>query len=145
MPGGGMPGGVSDTSGDAVALRAPARPQHRGYIGGGQPPPTMVPQVRPSGLLEGVQDRLHRLGKYPRLRPEEEDLLCHSSIKTVCHFQVRPLPYQYPRQPSPVCPRLPDVAGHRRPVIISVCEHPPEVFELSHRPHFCPIGVERLF
>ena len=33
--------------------------------------------------LEGVQGRLHPLGKYPRLRPEEEDLLCHGSIKAV--------------------------------------------------------------
>ena len=54
VPGGGMPGGVSDTSGDAGALRAPARPRHRGYTGGGQPPPTTVPPVRPSGLQEGA-------------------------------------------------------------------------------------------
>ena len=32
VPGGGMPGGVRDTSGDAGALRAPARPRHRGHI-----------------------------------------------------------------------------------------------------------------
>ena len=55
VTGGGMPGGVSDTSGDAGALCAPARPQHRGYNGGGQPPPTTVPPVRPSGLQEGAQ------------------------------------------------------------------------------------------
>ena len=33
VPGGGMPGGVRDTSGNAGALRAPAHPQHRGHIG----------------------------------------------------------------------------------------------------------------
>ena len=55
VPGGGMPRGVSDTSGDAGALRATARPRHRGYTGGGQPPPTTVPPVRPSGLQEGPQ------------------------------------------------------------------------------------------
>ena len=54
VPGGGMPGGVSDTSGDAGALRAPARPRHRGYTGGGKPHPTTVPPVRPSGLQEGA-------------------------------------------------------------------------------------------
>ena len=54
VPGGGMPGGVIDTSGDAGALCAPSRPQHRGYTGGGQPPPTTVPPVRPSGLQEGA-------------------------------------------------------------------------------------------
>ena len=46
VPGGGMPGGVSNTSGDAGALCAPARPRRRGYTGGGQPPPTTVPPVR---------------------------------------------------------------------------------------------------
>ena len=55
VPGGGMPGGVCDTSGDAGALRAPARPQHRGDFGGGQPPPTTVPLVRPPGIQEGAQ------------------------------------------------------------------------------------------
>ena len=40
-----MPGGVSDTSGDASALRATARPRQRGHFGGGQPPPTTVPPV----------------------------------------------------------------------------------------------------
>ena len=54
VPGGGLPGGVCDTSGDAGALRAPARPRHRGHIGGGQPPPTTVPPVRPPGLQEGA-------------------------------------------------------------------------------------------
>ena len=50
VPGGGMPGGVRDTSGDAGALRAPARPRHRGRIGVGQPPPPAVHPVRPAGL-----------------------------------------------------------------------------------------------
>ena len=45
----------SVTSGDAGALRAPARPRHRGDTGGGQPPPNTVPPVRPSGLQEGAQ------------------------------------------------------------------------------------------
>ena len=31
VPGGGMPRGVIDMSGNAGALRAPAHPQHRGY------------------------------------------------------------------------------------------------------------------
>ena len=52
---GGMPSSVRDMIGDAGALRAPARPQHRGHIGGGQPPPTTVPPVRPAGLQEGAQ------------------------------------------------------------------------------------------
>ena len=39
MPGGDMPGGVGNSSGDAGALCAPARPQHRGDTGGGHPPP----------------------------------------------------------------------------------------------------------
>ena len=51
----GCPGGVRDTSGDAGTLRAPARPRYRGHIGGGQPPPTTVPPVRPAGLQEGAQ------------------------------------------------------------------------------------------
>ena len=55
MPGGEMPGGVGNTSGNAGALCAPARPQHRGDTGGGQPPPTTVPPVRPLGLQEGAQ------------------------------------------------------------------------------------------
>ena len=50
-----MPGGVVNTSGDAGALCAPARPRHRGDTGGGQPTPTMVPPVRPSCLKEGAQ------------------------------------------------------------------------------------------
>ena len=54
MPGVGMPGGVRKTSSDVGELCAPARPQHRGYTGGGQPPPTTVPPVRPSGLQEGA-------------------------------------------------------------------------------------------
>ena len=33
-----MPGGVSNTSGNAGALFAPARPQHCGYTGGGNLP-----------------------------------------------------------------------------------------------------------
>ena len=44
-----------DTRGDAGALRAPARPRHRGPIGGGQHPPTTVPPVRPAGLQEGAK------------------------------------------------------------------------------------------
>ena len=55
MPGGEMPRGVGNTSGDAGALCAPARPQHRGDAGGGQPLPTTVPPVRPPGLHEGAQ------------------------------------------------------------------------------------------
>ena len=55
MPGGEVPGGVGNTSGDAGALCAPARPRHRGDTGGGQPPPTTVPQVQPPGLQEGAQ------------------------------------------------------------------------------------------
>ena len=55
MPGGEMPGGVSNTSSDAGALCAPARPRHRGYTVGGQPLPTTMPPVRPSGLQEGAQ------------------------------------------------------------------------------------------
>ena len=55
MPGGEMPGGVGNTSGDAGALCAPARPRHRGDTGGGQPPPTTVPPVRPPGLQESAQ------------------------------------------------------------------------------------------
>ena len=35
VPGGWMPGGVRDTSGDAGALRAPVRPRHRSHFGGG--------------------------------------------------------------------------------------------------------------
>ena len=54
VPGGGMPGGVSNTGGDAGALCALARPRHRGYLGGGQPPPTTMPPVRPSGIQEGA-------------------------------------------------------------------------------------------
>ena len=50
-----MPGGVGNTSGDAGALCAPARPQHCGDTGGGQPPPTKVTPVRPPGLQEGAQ------------------------------------------------------------------------------------------
>ena len=38
-----------------VSYCAPARPQHRGDTGGGQPPPTTVPPVQPSGLQEGSQ------------------------------------------------------------------------------------------
>ena len=55
VPGGGMPRGVSNTSGNAGALRALACPRHRGHIGGGKPPPTTVPPVRPVGLQEGAQ------------------------------------------------------------------------------------------
>ena len=49
------------------------------------PPPAGQSSCQPPCYpdLEGVQGRLHPLGKYPRLRPEEEDLLCHGSIKTV--------------------------------------------------------------
>ena len=39
-----MPRGVSDTSGDAGALCALARPQHRGYTGGGQLPLPRCPR-----------------------------------------------------------------------------------------------------
>ena len=53
-----MPGGVGNTSGDAGALCAPERPRHRGDPGGGQPPPTTVTPVRPSGLQEGAQRAL---------------------------------------------------------------------------------------
>ena len=55
MPGGGMPRGIGNTSGDAGALCAPARLRHRGDTGGGQPPPTTVPPVQPSGIQEGAQ------------------------------------------------------------------------------------------
>ena len=55
VPGGGMPGGVCDTSGDTGALCAPARPRHRGDFGGGQPPLTTVPPVRPPGPQAGAQ------------------------------------------------------------------------------------------
>ena len=55
MPGGGMPGGVGNTSGDTGELCAPAHPRHRGDTGLGQPPPTTVPPVRPSGPQEGAQ------------------------------------------------------------------------------------------
>ena len=50
-----MPGGVGNTSGDAGALFAPARSQHRGDTGVGKPPPTTVPPVQPPGLQEGAQ------------------------------------------------------------------------------------------
>ena len=50
-----MPGDVCNTSGDAGALRAPAHPRHRGDPGGGQPPPTTVPLVRPPGPKAGAQ------------------------------------------------------------------------------------------
>ena len=50
-----MPGGVGNTSGDVGALCAPERPRHRGDTGVGQPPPTTVPPVQPSGLQEGAQ------------------------------------------------------------------------------------------
>ena len=55
MPGGGKPGGVGITSGDAGAICAPACPRHRGDTGGGKPPPTTVTPVQPSGLQEGAQ------------------------------------------------------------------------------------------
>ena len=55
MPGGGMPGGVRNMSGDAGSLCTPARPQHRDYTRGGQPPPSTVPLVQPSGLQEGAK------------------------------------------------------------------------------------------
>ena len=42
-------------NGDTGALCAPARPRHRGDAGGGQPPPTTVPPVRPPGIQEGDQ------------------------------------------------------------------------------------------
>ena len=64
-------------------------------------------------------------GRLARVLGREEDLLCHGSIETVCHFQVRPLLSQNPRQPSSARPRLPDVSGHRWPVIICVCKDPP--------------------
>ena len=51
----GVPGGASDKDGDAGALRAPARPRHRGDAGGGQPPPPTVSPVRPAGPQEGAQ------------------------------------------------------------------------------------------
>ena len=50
MPSGEMPGVVGNTSGNAGELCAPARLRHRGDTGGGQPTPTKVPPVRPSGL-----------------------------------------------------------------------------------------------
>ena len=40
---GGVPKGASNKDGDAGALRAPARPRHRGDAGGGQPTPPMLP------------------------------------------------------------------------------------------------------
>ena len=58
MPGGEMPGGVGNTSGDAGALCAPASPLHRGDTGGGQPPSTTVPPVRPPGPQVAPVERL---------------------------------------------------------------------------------------
>ena len=55
MPGGEIPGGVGNTSGNVGALCAPERPRHRGDTGGGQPPPTTVLSVRPPGLQESAQ------------------------------------------------------------------------------------------
>ena len=55
MPGGEMPRGVSNTSGNAGALFEPASPRHRGDTGGGKPPPITVPPVQPPGLQEGAQ------------------------------------------------------------------------------------------
>ena len=50
-----VPGGSSDTDGDAGALPALERTRHRGDAGGGQtPPPTMSP-VRLTGIQEGAQ------------------------------------------------------------------------------------------
>ena len=49
------PGVVGNTSDNAGALCAPALPRHHGDTGGGQPPPTTVPLVRPPGLQEGAQ------------------------------------------------------------------------------------------
>ena len=52
---GGVPGGASDKDGNTGALRAPARPRHRGDAGGGQPPPPTVSPVQPAGSQEGAQ------------------------------------------------------------------------------------------
>ena len=60
MSSGGVPGGSSNNDVNVGALRAPARPRHRGYAGGGQhPPPTVspvqhaVPQMAPIERLPG--------------------------------------------------------------------------------------------
>ena len=50
-----MPGGVGDINGDVGALFEQACQRNRGDAGGGQPPPTTVPPVRPPGLQEGSQ------------------------------------------------------------------------------------------
>ena len=50
-----VPGGFSDTDGDAGALHAPACTRHRGDSGGGKPPPTTVSPVRLTDLQEGAQ------------------------------------------------------------------------------------------
>ena len=55
VPSRGVPGSGGDTSGDAGALHAPARPRHRGDPGGGQPPPTTVPPMRPPGPKAGAK------------------------------------------------------------------------------------------
>ena len=47
-------------------------------------PPAGLPSCQPPcyPALEGVQGRFHLPRSYPRLRSEEEDLLCHGSIET---------------------------------------------------------------
>ena len=50
-----VPGESGDDDGNAVALRAPACPQHCGDAGGRKLPPPRVRQVRHAGPLEGAE------------------------------------------------------------------------------------------
>ena len=52
---GGVTRGVSEKDGDAGALHAPAHTRHRGDAVGGQPPPSTVSPVRPTGHQEDAQ------------------------------------------------------------------------------------------
>ena len=55
MSRGGVHRGPSNKDGNAGALRAPARPRHRGDAGGRKLPPPTVSQVLHAGPQEGAQ------------------------------------------------------------------------------------------
>ena len=63
-------------------------------------------------------------------------------IEGTQHLQVCSLPAQNPRQPPPTPPLLPQVANHRKPVVVSRRQHSPQIFKCQYILDRLPVGLE---
>ena len=93
-------------------------------------------------MYKCAQRPLHNRGHHPRLRPKQQHLLHHRLEEVTRHPFCCALPAKDPLHPLPTLPDLCQIPRHLRPVLIPLCQDPPQVFKPRDRLNLFSVDLE---